>query len=105
MYTHVPDQLQKKLDDKDEKCNFIGYNTNSKAYKLYNPKTESDHQHICDIWWRKKYETGSSKLKRSQWWYPNNYEEDDGQVGTSPQQKSVCDKTLEEVWSGWSQSE
>ncbi|RDY05840.1 hypothetical protein CR513_10270, partial [Mucuna pruriens] len=39
-YAHVPDQLRKKLDDKGEKCIFIGYNTNSKAYKLYNPVTK-----------------------------------------------------------------
>ncbi|XP_025674246.1 uncharacterized protein [Arachis hypogaea] len=36
-YAHVPDQLRKKLDDKGEKCIFIGYSTDSKAYKLYNP--------------------------------------------------------------------
>ena len=39
-YTHVLNQLSKKLDDKGEKCIFIGYSTNSKAYKLYNPETK-----------------------------------------------------------------
>ncbi|RDY03481.1 hypothetical protein CR513_12928, partial [Mucuna pruriens] len=39
-YAHVLDQLKKKLDDKGEMCIFIGYSTNSKAYKLYNPKTK-----------------------------------------------------------------
>ncbi|XP_072076479.1 uncharacterized protein [Arachis hypogaea] len=39
-YAHVPDQLRKKLDDKGEKYIFIGYSTDSKAYKLYNPKTK-----------------------------------------------------------------
>ena len=39
-YAHVPDQLRKKLDDKGEKCIFIGYNLNSKAYKLYNLETK-----------------------------------------------------------------
>nr|XP_025665251.1 uncharacterized protein LOC112763924 [Arachis hypogaea] len=33
-------QLRKKLDDKGEKCIFIGYSTDSKAYKLYNPETK-----------------------------------------------------------------
>ena len=33
-YAHVLDQLRKKLDDKGERCIFIGYNTNLKAYKL-----------------------------------------------------------------------
>ena len=49
-YVHVPDQLRKKLDDKSEKCNFIGYNTDSKPYKLYNPENkESHHQQRRDI--------------------------------------------------------
>ncbi|XP_072061988.1 uncharacterized protein [Arachis hypogaea] len=39
-YAHVPDQLRKKLDDKGEKCIFIGYSTDSKAYKLYNLETK-----------------------------------------------------------------
>ncbi|GAA0165160.1 hypothetical protein LIER_20632 [Lithospermum erythrorhizon] len=37
--SHV-DQLRKKLDDKGEKCLFIGYSDLSKAYKFYNPETE-----------------------------------------------------------------
>ena len=36
----MPDQLRKKLDEKGEKCIFISYSTNSKAYKHYNPKTK-----------------------------------------------------------------
>lgn len=28
---------RKKLDDRGEKCTFIGYNEDSKACKLYNP--------------------------------------------------------------------
>eukprot|EP00253_Pinus_taeda_P015635 PITA_15635 len=39
-YAHVPDQLRKKLDSKGEKCVFIGYCDESKAYKLYNPSTK-----------------------------------------------------------------
>ena len=40
-YAHVPDQLRKKLDIKGEKCIFIGYSDESKAYKLYNPSTKN----------------------------------------------------------------
>lgn len=36
-YIHVLDSLRTKLDDKSEKCVFIGYSERSKAYKLYNP--------------------------------------------------------------------
>ena len=39
-YAHVPDQIRKKLDDKGERCIFIGYCSNSKAYKLYNLETK-----------------------------------------------------------------
>jgi len=38
-HAHVPDEKRSKLDDKSEKYIFIGYNTNSKGYKLYNPDT------------------------------------------------------------------
>lgn len=36
-YAYVLDQLKKKLDDKGERCIFIGYDIDLKAYKLYNP--------------------------------------------------------------------
>jgi len=39
-YAHIPDQLRKKLDSKGEKCIFIGYSEESKAYKLYIPSTK-----------------------------------------------------------------
>ena len=35
-YTHVPDEFRRKLDNKGEKCIFIGYSDELKAYKLYN---------------------------------------------------------------------
>lgn len=40
VYTHDPKELRKKLDDKSEKCIFVGYSDASKAYKLYNPITK-----------------------------------------------------------------
>ena len=39
-YAHVPDELRKKLDNKGDKCIFVGYSDESKAYKLYNPSTK-----------------------------------------------------------------
>eukprot|EP00253_Pinus_taeda_P031458 PITA_31458 len=36
-YAHVSDELRKKLDNKAEKCLFVGYSDESKEYKLYNP--------------------------------------------------------------------
>ncbi|PNX70366.1 cysteine-rich receptor-like protein kinase 25-like protein, partial [Trifolium pratense] len=38
-HAHIPDVKRSKLDDKSEKYIFIGYETNSKGYKLYNPDT------------------------------------------------------------------
>ncbi|KAG7553295.1 hypothetical protein ISN45_Aa06g038290 [Arabidopsis thaliana x Arabidopsis arenosa] len=39
-HAHVPDEKRSKLDDKSEKYIFIGYDNNSKGYKLYNPDTK-----------------------------------------------------------------
>ncbi|XP_027181738.1 uncharacterized protein LOC113780119 [Coffea eugenioides] len=39
-YSHISDQLRKTLDDKGEKCVFIGYSEVSRAYRLYNPVTK-----------------------------------------------------------------
>jgi len=39
-YAHVPEEMRRKLDDISEKCILIGYNEESKAYRLYNPITK-----------------------------------------------------------------
>ena len=36
-HAHVPKEQRKKLDDKSVKCIFTGYNSESKAYRLYDP--------------------------------------------------------------------
>ncbi|XP_059436317.1 uncharacterized protein LOC132169274 [Corylus avellana] len=38
-YAQVPEAKRRKLDARGEKCIFIGYSEESKAYKLYNPLT------------------------------------------------------------------
>ncbi|PWA61635.1 hypothetical protein CTI12_AA371330 [Artemisia annua] len=38
-YVHVPSQRRSKLDDRSEKYVFVGYDKQSKGYKLYNPIT------------------------------------------------------------------
>jgi hypothetical protein len=55
-YAHVPKQLRKKLDNKGEKCIFVRYSEESKAYKLYNPTTRKvlisrDVQFVEDEAW------------------------------------------------------
>ena len=39
-YAHVPEAKRKKLDDRGERCVFIGVSDTSKAYKLFNPLTK-----------------------------------------------------------------
>ena len=39
-YAHIPNVKRKKLENKGEKCIFLGVSDHSKAYKLYNPKTK-----------------------------------------------------------------
>lgn len=36
-YAHIPKENRSKLDDKGLKCIFIGYRTENKAYRLYDP--------------------------------------------------------------------
>ena len=36
-YVHVPKKQRQKLNDKGVKCIFIDYNSESKAYRLYDP--------------------------------------------------------------------
>jgi len=39
-YAHIPKQTCTKLEERGEKCIFIGYSDASKAYTLYNPETK-----------------------------------------------------------------
>jgi hypothetical protein len=40
-YVHVPKENRSKLDNKVEKCIFIGYKDGIKGYKLWNPVTKN----------------------------------------------------------------
>lgn len=40
VHVHIPDQKRSKLDDKSTPCVLLGYSEESKAYRLYNPKTK-----------------------------------------------------------------
>ena len=62
-YAHVPDQGRSKLDDRSVKQVFVGYDANSKGYKLYNPSSgkvmvsrdvEFDEEEAWN--WEKEYE-------------------------------------------------
>lgn len=40
-FEHIPKERRKKLDNKVEKCIFIGYKDGIKGYKLWNPTTRN----------------------------------------------------------------
>ena len=39
-YVDVPEEMRRKLYDRSQKCIFVGYSEESKAYRLYNPITK-----------------------------------------------------------------
>lgn len=39
-HVHISDEKRSKLDDKSDKYIFIGYDSSTKGYKLYNPNTK-----------------------------------------------------------------
>jgi hypothetical protein len=39
-YAKIPDARRTKLDDKSEKCIFVGYGDRKMRYKLHNPITK-----------------------------------------------------------------
>ena len=41
VYVHVPKENRSKMDNKDEKCIFIGYKDGVKGYKIWNPETKN----------------------------------------------------------------
>ena len=43
IYVHIPNQLQNKLEPIAKKCVFIGYASNKKGYKCFNPTTRKFH--------------------------------------------------------------
>jgi hypothetical protein len=91
-YVHVPDQIRKKLDDKGEKCIFIGYSSNSKAYKLYNPETKKviiSRDVTFDeggMW------NWSSKSQKELIVTPNDYEEEAENIDTTPDEPDEPDE-------------
>jgi hypothetical protein len=42
-YTHVRDEVRNKLDNKGQKCMFVGHFEETKGYKLYDPIARKSH--------------------------------------------------------------
>ena len=53
-YVHVPKEKRSKLDNKDEKCIFIGYKDGMKGYKLWNPITKKTVYSRDVVFWEVK---------------------------------------------------
>lgn len=62
-YMHIPEQKRTKLDDRSEKLIFIGYDSSSKGYKLYN-REDRCHQR-CDL--RGREDMGLEPKGRRDW--------------------------------------
>ena len=43
-YVHIPDSKRTKLDSKTIKCIFVGYDSESKGYRLFDPQTKKIHK-------------------------------------------------------------
>jgi hypothetical protein len=39
-FAHVPAEMRRKFDERRERCIFVGYSEEYRAYKLYNPITQ-----------------------------------------------------------------
>jgi hypothetical protein len=39
-FAHVPTEMRRRLDDRSERCIFVGYSEESREYKLYKPITQ-----------------------------------------------------------------
>lgn len=48
VFVHVPKEKRQKLDAKSVKCMFVGYDSRSKAYRVWNPQTNK-MQVACDV--------------------------------------------------------
>eukprot|EP00253_Pinus_taeda_P015873 PITA_15873 len=83
-YAHIPDHLRGKVDNKGEKCIFIGYSDESKAYRLYIPSTKKffvsrDVQFIAEEAWDGSIEK-TMNVKNCL-----SHDEDDEEVAETPQ--------------------
>ena len=48
-YVHVPDEERKKLDTKTIQGIFVGYDMESKAYRIYDPQGRSHYFKRCNF--------------------------------------------------------
>jgi pectate lyase len=76
-YAHVPEDMRKKLDERSEKCVFVGYNEDSKEYRLYNQITKK-YVINRDVEFKEEEAWDGSIDKIVSWGDEISHEDDDG---------------------------
>lgn len=73
VYVHVPSQFRSKLDPRAIKCVFLGYSSNKKEYKCFDPQTKTFHVSMDVSFLEKKnslfhskFSSGGDKWSRRQ---------------------------------------
>jgi len=84
-FAHVPKENRKKLDSKAIKCTFIGYCSEYKAYKLFDP---ASHKVFVsrDVLFHEQIDDGNPVQNNEEWHVPL-LSEEDTETGVSQQQE------------------
>ncbi|KAL6286215.1 hypothetical protein ACE6H2_010605 [Prunus campanulata] len=89
-YARIPDEKRKKLDDKGEKCVFLGISEVSKAYKLFNPVSKKIIISRDVVFDEEKTWNWSDDVSQLQQNIPVNFEDNLEQQPLEQQQPQQC---------------
>lgn len=65
-FSHIPKDDKKKLDPKATKCIFLGYYTEFKAYKVFNPLNHKGFA-SWDVLFHKQTKEGNKEKNLEEW--------------------------------------
>jgi hypothetical protein len=99
-FSHVPKEDRRKLDAKEIKCIFIGYCTNHKAYKMYDPNTHKVFARR-DVLFHEHADEGQKEDSHGVWHLPN---DNDESVKEEEDVEQVQDEALSNMDTSSSQS-
>jgi hypothetical protein len=85
-FSHVPKEDRRKLDAKAIKCIFIGYSSDHKAYKMFDPNT---HKVFAsrDVLFHEHVDEGHKVDSYDEWHIPSNYDENVKEVADVEQEQ------------------